>query len=68
MAMSLSTMNAILKSFSELRGEEVPQSQLVWFMGAFALTLGTFILISGRLGDLFGLKKIFVLGWFWATF
>ncbi|KAM3121962.1 hypothetical protein CJJ07_005356 [Candidozyma auris] len=67
-AMSLSTMNAILKSFSELRGEEVPQSQSVWFMGAFALTLGTFILISGRLGDLFGLKKIFVLGWFWATF
>lgn len=64
--MSLSTMNIISKSFSELRGEEIPPSQTVWFMGSYALTLGTFILVSGRLGDLFGLKKIFIIGWLWA--
>ncbi|SGZ52106.1 CIC11C00000004218 [Sungouiella intermedia] len=62
--MSLSTMNIVLESFSERSGHEVP----MWFMGSYALTLGTFILISGRLGDLFGLRKIFVLGWLWAAF
>ncbi|KAF3989855.1 hypothetical protein FT663_03426 [Candidozyma haemuli var. vulneris] len=66
-AMALSTMNVISESFSRLRGEDIPQSQQVWFMGSYALTLGTFILVSGRLGDLFGLKKIFTIGWFWAT-
>lgn len=34
-------------------------------MGLYALTVGTFILISGRIGDLFGLKKMFIFGWLW---
>lgn len=67
-AMSLSTMNIVLDSFIELSGHEIPSSQKMWFMGSYALTVGTFILVSGRLGDLFGLKKIFLIGWFWATF
>lgn len=66
-AMSLSTMNIILNSFSDLEGKEIPSSRKVWFMGSYALTLGTFILVSGRLGDLFGLKKMFIFGWFWAA-
>lgn len=65
--MSLSTMNIVLESFSKLQKQEIPSSQQVWFMGSFALTVGTFILISGRLGDLFGLKKMFLFGWFWAA-
>ncbi|OBA21068.1 major facilitator superfamily MFS-1 [Metschnikowia bicuspidata var. bicuspidata NRRL YB-4993] len=66
-AMSLSTMNIISDSFSELQGKQIPSSQTVWFMGSFALTLGTFILISGRLGDLFGLRRMLLFGWFWAA-
>lgn len=30
-----------------------------WFAAAFSLTVGTFILISGRLGDLYGYKTIY---------
>lgn len=66
--MSLSTMNIVLDSFSEILGHEVNSSQKVWFMGSYALTLGTFIMASGRLGDLFGLKKILIIGWFWSCF
>lgn len=60
--MSLSTMNIVLESF-----DSVDTSKQVWFMGSFALTVGTFILVSGKLGDIFGLKFIFVIGWFWCT-
>ncbi|CAD6635283.1 XXYS1_4_G0008240.mRNA.1.CDS.1 [Saccharomyces cerevisiae] len=39
--------------------------QLSWFASAFSLTVGTFILIAGRLGDIFGHKKFFVVGFLW---
>lgn len=60
--LSLSTMNIILKSF-----DTIDSAKQVWFMGSYALTVGTFILISGKLGDLLGLKLIFVIGWIWTT-
>ncbi|KAG0646833.1 Drug resistance [Hyphodiscus hymeniophilus] len=36
---------------------------LSWFAAAYSLTVGTFILPAGRLGDVYGHKKVFVLGW-----
>lgn len=39
-----------------------------WFTAAFSLTVGTFILISGRLGDMFGHKLLYVGGFFWFGF
>ncbi|KAL7804142.1 MFS general substrate transporter [Trichoderma afarasin] len=39
--------------------------QLSWMPAAYSLTVGTFILIAGRLGDLFGHKLIFVIGFSW---
>ncbi|KAG9235256.1 major facilitator superfamily-domain-containing protein [Amylocarpus encephaloides] len=39
--------------------------QLSWFPAAYSLTVGTFILPAGRLGDLYGHKKLFVAGFFW---
>lgn len=39
--------------------------QLSWFASGYSLTVGTFILIAGRLGDIFGHKKFFVLGFLW---
>ncbi|KAH7319184.1 hypothetical protein BKA65DRAFT_437906, partial [Rhexocercosporidium sp. MPI-PUGE-AT-0058] len=39
--------------------------QLSWFPAAYSLTVGTFILIAGRLGDLYGHKRLFVGGWIW---
>ncbi|ESZ94606.1 hypothetical protein SBOR_5017 [Sclerotinia borealis F-4128] len=39
--------------------------QLSWFAAAYSLTVGTFILIAGRLGDLYGHKILFTAGFFW---
>lgn len=38
---------------------------LSWFAAGYSLTVGTFILISGRAGDLFGHKKLFIFGFIW---
>jgi MFS family permease len=40
-------------------------TNLAWFSAAFALTVGTFILPSGRLGDVYGHKIVFAIGWMW---
>ena len=39
--------------------------KLPWFAAAYSLTVGSFILITGRLGDVYGHKRIFVLGFLW---
>ncbi|KAI9739585.1 MAG: hypothetical protein M1834_006303 [Cirrosporium novae-zelandiae] len=38
---------------------------LSWYIASYSLTVGTFILVMGRFGDLFGYKKMFVLGFIW---
>lgn len=40
-------------------------SGLSWLIAGYSLTVGTFILISGRLGDLFGYKRLFLIGFSW---
>ncbi|KAI0448823.1 major facilitator superfamily transporter [Xylaria acuta] len=39
--------------------------QLAWLVAGFALTAGTFVLISGRLGDVFGYKRMLLVGYAW---
>lgn len=39
--------------------------QMAWFTAAYSMTLGAFILPAGRLGDMFGHKRIFIIGWLW---
>ncbi|KAI4112579.1 MAG: hypothetical protein LQ345_006294 [Seirophora villosa] len=36
-----------------------------WVIAAYSLTVGTFILPAGRWGDLFGHKRMFVIGFVW---
>ena len=57
---SLAPLHVIGNSFGTTNA-----GQLSWFASAYSLTVGTFILIAGRLGDIFGHKKFFVLGFFW---
>ncbi len=38
------------------------QSALAWVVNAYMLTFGGFLLLSGRLGDLYGNKRVFVGG------
>ncbi len=43
-------------------------SILPWLVAAYALSFGTFILIGGRLGDIFGYKTMVVIGYGWLSF
>jgi EmrB/QacA subfamily drug resistance transporter len=38
------------------------QTSLVWVVNAYTLTFGGFLLLGGRLGDLFGKRRIFLIG------
>jgi len=38
------------------------ETSLVWVVNAYMLTFGGFMLLGGRLGDLFGHRKLFLLG------
>ena len=61
---SLGMTIAPLKIIGNGLGVATPEG-LSWFVAAFSLTVGTFILIAGRLGDIFGHKKLFVAGFWW---
>lgn len=38
------------------------ESSLAWVVNAYLLTFGGFLLLGGRLGDLFGHRKLFIIG------
>ncbi|KAI1773597.1 MFS general substrate transporter [Hypoxylon cercidicola] len=41
--------------------------EMSWFIAGYSLTVGTFILFSGRLGDLYGHKTMFLIGMGWFS-
>lgn len=43
------------------------QSTLAWMTAGYSLSVGTFILISGRMGDILGYKKMFIAGFIWFS-
>lgn len=59
---TLATVGIIGESF----GIDNP-GQLSWLIAGFALTVGTFILIGGRLGDEYGHKRLFLIGLAWYS-
>ncbi|CCH46360.1 putative membrane protein [Wickerhamomyces ciferrii] len=58
---TLPMMNILEHSFNN-----VTANDKVWFMAACPLTAGAFILISGKFGDLYGLKKTLLVGISWG--
>lgn len=60
MGQAIAPLQIIGKSF-----ETQNPGQLSWIVAAYSLTVGTFILVAGRLGDLYGHKKFFVGGFLW---
>lgn len=42
-------------------------AELSWLIAGYSLTVGSFILISGRMGDVFGWKRMFVIGFAWFS-
>ncbi|KAK5635156.1 hypothetical protein RRF57_010868 [Xylaria bambusicola] len=41
---------------------DIPESRLQWVVSAYALTFGTFLLIWGRIADIYGKRDIFIWG------
>jgi MFS family permease len=60
LALSIVPQHIIASSFKIENPGEVS-----WFSAGYSLTVGTFILIAGRLGDVFGHKRFFVAGFVW---
>jgi len=68
MAMSLSGAGGMSLSIALPRIQQdlnMPESQLQWISSAFALTNGCFLLLSGRLADVYGRKVLFIAGVAW---
>lgn len=57
-AQAMAATQEIAKSFGV---ENLPGEQ-AWFSASFSLTVGTFILVSGKLGDMFGYKLMYITG------
>src|SRR5580700_10844737 len=58
--LDLSIVNVALPAMQ--RDLHFSATQLQWVVNAYALTFGGFLLLGGRAADLFGRRKIFVLG------
>ncbi|EHK97603.1 putative Drug resistance protein [Glarea lozoyensis 74030] len=61
LAQSIAPIPNISQSFTTPTHTPSPS----WYSAAYSLTVGTFILPSGRLGDIYGLKRLFIIGWLW---
>lgn len=60
LAQSIAPLHVIGRTFNATN-----PGQLSWLPAGYSLTVGTFILPAGRWGDLYGHKKLFVIGYFW---
>lgn len=57
----LTHMNQLQKTFGS------PAAFKPWYMASFGLSVGTIILISGRYGDVYGIKKVLLGGYLWTV-
>src|SRR5947209_18480096 len=62
-----SIVNVALPSIG--RALDFSQQNLSWVVNAYTLTFGGFLLLGGRLADLFGRRRMFMLGLglFWVA-
>ncbi|KAL4781746.1 major facilitator superfamily [Aspergillus varians] len=58
----LSPLDIVGADFGLSKGPE-----LAWFLAGYSLTVGTFILVFGRCGDLFGYRRMYVIGFLWLA-
>jgi MFS family permease len=62
LSMSIAPVHIIGRTFGTSNPAEPS-----WFADAYSLTVGTFILVAGRLGDVYGHRRLFVLGFSWFS-
>jgi EmrB/QacA subfamily drug resistance transporter len=58
--LDVSIVNVALPSIREDLG--FSEASLAWVINAYTLTFGGFMLLAGRLGDLYGHRRVFLLG------
>ena len=56
LSQSLAILHIINRDFHATTAE------LTWTISAYSLTFGTFILLAGRLGDIYGHKRLYIIG------
>ena len=59
LSLSIAPLKEISASFNS------SPRDLTWTSAAYSLTVGTFIFVSGRLGDSYGHRLIFIIGFIW---
>ncbi|CAK7230931.1 hypothetical protein SBRCBS47491_007756 [Sporothrix bragantina] len=64
---TLSVQSVVIILPSVGRDLNIPDTRLQWIVSAYSLTFGCFLLLWGRIADLFGKKAIFVAGSAWVT-
>lgn len=63
---SLSMLLGILHIVGDSFGITNP-GVLSWLIAGYSLTVGTFILVTGRFGDVFGYKLMLIIGFMWFS-
>ncbi|ODA83947.1 hypothetical protein RJ55_02464 [Drechmeria coniospora] len=63
--LSLQTVVIILPSIS--RELSIPQCRQQWLVSSYSITFGCFLLLWGRIADIYGKRLVFILGSFWVT-
>src|SRR5712671_6010573 len=58
--LDVTIVNVALPSIKDDLG--FTQASLAWVVNAYLLTYGGFLLLGGRLGDLFGHRRLFLIG------
>ncbi|KAL9107960.1 MAG: hypothetical protein Q9227_007175 [Pyrenula ochraceoflavens] len=58
---------SLLSHSSSSNNNDNNNAQMSWFLAAYSLTGGAVVLVTGRLGDHFGHKNVFLFGWLWMA-
>jgi len=66
MMMNSSSIQALVIAIPSMQQElDINSASLQWLVTAYALTSGCFLLLFGRLADIFGRKRVFLAGTVW---
>ncbi|SPO22190.1 related to aminotriazole resistance protein [Ustilago trichophora] len=69
LAQTIIPISSIARTFNVLDSADA-EGQQSWFAAAFSLTVGTFVLPAGRIGDIVGHKPVVIIGYgllsFWS--
>ncbi|KAL2060716.1 hypothetical protein VTL71DRAFT_9357 [Oculimacula yallundae] len=63
--LSIQSIVILLPSITE--DLNIPEARQQWIVSAYSLTSGSFLLLAGKLADVYGRRLLFILGSFWLA-